>query len=53
MFGKCDSSNRHKGMVASLSISETFAAKFKLIFALTQENTFCERFHFKNKRKSM
>ena len=31
----------------------SFSAKFQLAFALTQENAFSERFHFKVNRKSI
>ena len=40
-------------MVASVSISVRFTAKFELVFVLTQENVFAQRFHFKANRKSM
>ena len=38
MFEKCDSSNRTKRIVASLSISERFTAKFELAFILAHES---------------
>ena len=52
MFEKCDLSNRQKRMVASFSISTRFTAKFELVFVLTQEHAFSQRFHFKANRKS-
>ena len=52
MFLKSHSSSRQRWMVASFSIWTRFTAKFKLIFILTQENTFSYRFDFKANRKS-
>ena len=36
-----------------LLISATFTAKFELVFVITLENAFFQRFHFKTSRKSM
>ena len=37
MFEKCDSSNRHKWMVASFNISARLTGKFELFFDLAKE----------------
>ena len=36
-----------------LLISASFTVKFEMIFSLTQQNTFSERFHFNINRKSI
>ena len=36
-----------------LLLSASFAVKFGLVFVLTMENTFSQRFHFKVNKKSM
>ena len=40
-------------MVASFSIPARFMAKIELVFVLSQENAFSQRFHFKANRKSI
>ena len=53
MSAKFGSSNRWKWMVASLNILERLTTKFELVFVLTQENAFSQRFHFKANRRSI
>ena len=52
IFENCDSSKRHKLMVASFSFSTGFTAKFQSVI-MTQENAFSKRFHFMPNRKSI
>ena len=51
MFERCDSSNRKKLMVTSVSILARFTTKFVLFFVLTQEKAFSQRSYFKPNRK--
>ena len=52
MFEKCDSSNSLL-LDEWLLLSASFTAKFGLVFVLTLENAFSQRFHFKANRKSI
>ena len=47
MFEKVDSENEQ------LLLSASFTAKFQLVFALTLENDFSQRFHFKANKNSV